>query len=197
MQHQPNATQDIEPAAGRLALLGLVIIQFFAGYEWFMSGLVKIWRGGFPSGLADELREKSEGTVGWYKSFLDGSVVPNASAFGYLIETAELLIGFVLLGAALAWIVRRTRLSDRTRLTLLVASAGALFGAIVMNVNFHLANGSPHPWLIPEDGFDEGVDLDSLMPLLQLVLLVISVKLALIVRGRMTAAAGNDGTTAR
>jgi hypothetical protein len=30
-----------------------------------MSGLTKIVRGGFPSGLADELRDKSKGTVGW------------------------------------------------------------------------------------------------------------------------------------
>lgn len=37
----------------------------------------------------------------------------------------------------------------------------ATAGAILMNVNFHLANGSPHPWLIPKEGFDEGVDMDS------------------------------------
>ena len=43
-----------------------------------------------------------------------------------------------------------------------------------MNVNFHLANGSAHPWLIPGDGFDEGVDLDSLMPAIQLVLVGVS-----------------------
>ena len=183
-----NGTQhDIEPAAGQLALLGLVVVQLFLGYEWFMSGLTKIWRGGFPGGLADELKEKSEGTVGWYKSFLDGSVIPNARAFGYLSEIGELLIGIVIIGTAVAGIGRRTRLSDRARLFLLVANALALVGAIAMNINFHLANCSPHPWLIPEDGFDEGVDLDSLLPLLQLVLLVISVKLAGIVRRRMTA----------
>ena len=44
-----------------------------------------------------------------------------------------------------------------------------------MNVNFHLANGSAHPWLIPSDGFDEGVDLDSFMPGVQLVLAFVSV----------------------
>ena len=39
-----------------------------------------------------------------------------------------------------------------------------------MNVNFHLANGSTHPWFIAADPFDEGVDLDSVMPLIQLAI---------------------------
>ena len=46
-----------------------------------------------------------------------------------------------------------------------------------MNINFHLANGSAHPWLIPKSGFDEGVDLDSLMPFIQIVLAGVSLKL--------------------
>jgi hypothetical protein len=53
-----------------------------------------------------------------------------------------------------------------------------------MNVNFHLANGSSHPWLIPKDGFDEGVDLDSLMPAVQLVLAGVSAGLLLSLRDR-------------
>ncbi len=162
-------------------------MQVFIGYEWFMSGLTKIVRGGFPVGLADELREKLEGAVGWYKSFLDGSVIPNARAFGYAIEIGELLIGAVLIAAAAVWVIRRTRLSDRSRALLLAATALAAFGGIFMNLNFHLANGSPHPWLIPKDGFDEGVDLDSLLPLLELVLVVISVKLFAIVWRRLAA----------
>jgi len=47
--------------AARLPLVGLLLIQLFLGYEWLMSGLTKIVRGGFASGLADELAEKSEG----------------------------------------------------------------------------------------------------------------------------------------
>ena len=60
-----------------------------------------------------------------------------------------------------------------------------------MNVNFHLANGSAHPWLIPGDGFDEGVDLDSLMPTVQLVLIVVSLSVWRATRRR--AAAGRPG----
>ena len=148
------------------------MVGAFIGYEWFMSGLTKIVRGGFPSGLADELREKSTGTVGWYKSFLDGTVIPNGRAFGVLIEVGELAIGVVLIAAAIVILLRWQRLSYRAELGMLWAIALAAIGAIVMNVNFHLANGSPHPWLIPKDGFDEGVDMDSLLPLIQLAFVV-------------------------
>jgi len=159
----------------RLPLIGLLLVQLFIGYEWFLSGLTKIYRGGFPSGLADELTEKSEGAPGWYKSFIDGSIIPNASAFGYLIEIGELLIGVALIAAALTWLLRWERLPDSGRVVVLAVTALASLGAIFMAVNFHLANGAPHPWLIPKDGFDEGVDLDSLLPLLQLVLIAVSI----------------------
>lgn len=48
-------------------------------------------------------------------------------------------------------------------------TALASLGAVFMAVNFHLANGASHPWLIPTSGFDEGIDLDSLLPAIQLV----------------------------
>lgn len=169
-------------AASRLALKGLLVVGLFVGYEWFMSGLTKIVRGGFPSGLADELREKSEGTVGWYKSFLDGTVIPNASAFGVAIEIAELAIGAALMGAAIVLLLRWARLSYNAEIAVLAAVAIASIGATVMNISFHLANGSPHPWLIPKDGFDEGVDLDSLLPLIQVVFAYVSVKLIVMLR---------------
>ena len=168
--------------ASRLALKGLLVVGLFVGYEWFMSGLTKIVRGGFPSGLADELREKSEGTVGWYKSFLDGTVIPNGSTFGVLIVVAELLVGLGLIGAALVLLLRWERLGYRGEMIALGVIALSSLGAILMNVAFHLANGSPHPWLIPSDGFDEGIDLDSLLPLIQVVFLVISTRLLMVLR---------------
>ena len=36
----------------RIPLIGLLVIQTAIGYEWAMSDLTKIVRGGFPSGLA-------------------------------------------------------------------------------------------------------------------------------------------------
>ncbi len=170
---QPN--ESTSRAASRLPLVGLLLVQLLVGYEWFVSGLTKVVRGGFPSGLADELREKSEGAAGWYKSFLDGSVIPNASAFGYLIEISELLVGVALIVAAIVWLARWQRLGDGGRFALLGTTIAASLAAIFMAVNFHLANGAPHPWLIPKDGFDEGIDLDSLLPAVQLVLIGVSV----------------------
>ena len=173
---------------GRIALLGLLAIQAFVGYEWLMSGLTKVVRGGFPSGLADELTEKSEGAVGWYKSFVDGTVIPNADVFGWLIMVGEIMIGVGLIVAAVLWLWRWERLGYAGQVAVLATTALASLGAILMNVNFHLANGSAHPWLIPTDGFDEGVDLDSLMPLLEVVLLAVSVRLLVLVRRRHAAA---------
>ena len=170
--------------SSRAGLIGLLLVQAFIGYEWFMSGITKIVRGGFPSGLGDELRDKSEGAAGWYKSFLDGSVIPNATAFGYLIEIGELLIGIALVAAAIAWLSSWQRLPGGGRVALLFVTAIASFSAIFLNVNFHLANASAHPWFIPKDGFDEGVDLDSLMPAIELVLLALSTSVLVSLRRR-------------
>lgn len=159
----------------RIPLLGLLAIQALIGYEWFMSGLTKVVRGGFPSGLADELTEKSEGAASWYTSFLDSAVIPNASTFGVLIILAELAVGIALIAAAALWAFRWEGLGSGGRTAILAATAASALGGIFMNVNFHLANGSAHPWLIPGEGFDEGVDLDSLMPGIQLVLVIVAV----------------------
>jgi len=170
-----SVAQPSTGAVSRLPLLGVLLVQLLVGYEWFISGLTKIVRGGFPSGLAGELTEKSVGAPGWYRSFLDGSIIPNASAFGYLIEIGELLVGLALIAAALVWLVRWERLPQGGRLAVLAMTVVASLGGILMAVNFHLANGAPHPWLIPKSGFDEGVDLDSLLPMVQLVLVAVSV----------------------
>jgi hypothetical protein len=167
-------SSDTSPRASRLPLIGLLLVQLLVGYEWVMSGLTKIVRGGFPGGLAAELREKSVGASGWYKSFLDGAVIPHASTFGYLIEIGELVVGLALVAAAIVWLLRWERLPYSGRVAVLTTTALASLGAIFMAVNFHLANGAPHPWLIPKDGFDEGIDLDSLLPAVQLVLVGVS-----------------------
>jgi len=169
-----NATQTRASNLPLYGLYGLLVVQLLVGYEWLVSGLTKIVRGGFPSGLAGELREKSEGTVHWYKSFLDSVVIPNGSTFGYLIELGELLVGIGLILAAALWLFRWERLSPVGRSTVLLTTAIASLGAVFMAVNFHLANGASHPWLIARDGFDEGIDLDSLLPAIQLVLAGVS-----------------------
>lgn len=201
MQHISDTREHRVDQAARLSLIGFIVVGAFIGYEWFMSGLTKIVRGGFPSGLADELREKSEGTVGWYKAFLDDVVIPNGRLFGVMIQFGELIIGIVLIGAAIVALVRWNRLSYRAEMTMLVLVALSAAGSILMNINFHLANGSAHPWLIPKDGFDEGLDMDSLLPLIELVLLVVSVRVAMLLRRAhrtprvAESGSGHSGTT--
>jgi thiosulfate dehydrogenase [quinone] large subunit len=160
--------------ASRAGLLGFLAVEALIGYEWLMSGLTKVVRGGFPGRLADELREKSEGAASWCASFLDSVVIPNGSVFGVLIIVGELAVGVALIVAAALWAFRWERLSRPARTGMLAVSAVAALGGIFMNVNFHLANGSAHPWLIPGDGFDEGVDLDSFMPAAQLVIAMVA-----------------------
>ena len=159
----------------RLPLIGLLLIQVLIGYEWFNSGLTKIVRGGFPSGLAVDLRDRVTTAPGWYRGFINGSIVPHGAVFGYLIEVGELLVGVALIVAAVVWLTRWERLPDAGRLAVLATTIVAAVFAVFMAINFHIANGGSHPWLIPKSGFDESVDLDSVLPAIQIVLIAVSV----------------------
>jgi hypothetical protein len=149
-------------------------MQIALGYEWFASGLTKLVHGDFPGGLSHELAEKSETASGWYRSFLEGAVIPHAHAFGYLIEVGELLTGLGLVGAALVWLAWE-RLPGDACVAALVTTLTAALAGVVMNVNFHLANGASLPSPVAADSFDEAIDLDSLMAVLELVLVAASV----------------------
>jgi thiosulfate dehydrogenase [quinone] large subunit len=161
--------------ARQASLVGLLVIQLVVGYEWLDSGVTKVVRGGFPSGLASDLHERVQSAAGWYRNFIDGSIIPHAVTFGYLIEIAELTVGVVLIVTAALWLWRWDELSERTRRGVLVSIVGASLAGIFMAVNFHLANGGTHPWLIPKSGFDESIDLDTLLPVIQLVFIGVSV----------------------
>ncbi len=54
---KPNL--DTLRAKPGLSMIGLLLVEMIVGYEWLVSGVNKFVRGGFPSGLADELLEKS------------------------------------------------------------------------------------------------------------------------------------------
>lgn len=179
----------------RIPLIGLLVVQLAVGYEWAMSGLTKVVRGGFPSGLADELRDKSAGAASWYRSVLDSIVIPNASVWGYAIEIVELVVGLVLIGVAVVWLFRWERLSGGARRAALMGVVVASLAGVLMAVNFHLANGGTHPWLIPKSGFDEGVDLDSLLPFLQLALAAVAGRLWLLDRRAGSPHAGKTSVT--
>ena len=171
----PTETRTAADGLGRLPLICVLLIQILVGYEWLNSGLTKVVRGGFPGGLAADLHDRVTGAAGWYRSFIDGSIIPHAVVFGYLIEIGELLVGVALIAAALLWLFRWRQLPDGGRLAVLGVTVAAALAATFMAVNFHLANGASHPWLIPKGGFDESVDLDALLPAIQLVFIALSV----------------------
>ncbi len=166
-----NGKPDLQfEGSARPLLLGLLAVQIFLGYEWLMSGLSKVLAGDFASGLAGTLSDQTKDMSGSYKSFIDGVVIPNGPAFGYLVMAGELALGLVLIGAALLWITRWSRMNYAGRQVVLGLIVLAGFVAIFMNVNFHIAGGASHPWLIAADPNGEGVDLDSLMPIIQIII---------------------------
>jgi uncharacterized membrane protein YphA (DoxX/SURF4 family) len=147
------------------AVAALLLIQVCIGYEWLVSGVSKLVHGDFPSGLAGELRDMSAAAPGWYRSFLEGAVIPHAVAFGYAIEIAEVAVGIVLLVAVL-------RLPARISRFVPPATAAALLVGLVLALNFALASGSSFGISLAQESFDEGIDLDTLLVGLQLALLV-------------------------
>ena len=170
-----------EPATLRgkpgLGMIGLLAVQMIIGYEWFMSGLVKVVRDDFPSGLAAALLEKLPKVPAWYGRFLNGAVIPHATSFGYAIEIAELLAGVVLIVGPLIWLFAWDRAPDRLRRAVLFFTVVATIGGAFLAINLHVANAASHPWLIPGDSFDEGIDLDSVLPAIQIVIAWISIVL--------------------
>lgn len=174
----PDPTRpDALRGAPTVSMIGFLIITIVIGYEWFMSGLVKFVRGDFPAGLADELVEKAEGAPAWYTGLMDSFIIPVAEPFGYFLETSEILAGVALIAGPLIWLFAWDRVSHRLRLAVLLSMAVAAIGATFLAINLHLANGASHPWLIPGDAFDEGIDLDSVLPAIQIVIAAVSLVL--------------------
>lgn len=94
-----------------------------------MSGLTKAVRGGFPSGLAGELRESSKGAAGWFgASSTPSSCRAPSSSTGRMI--GEIAIGVSLVFAAAPWQWRWERLPEAGRAGVLAATALASLGAI-------------------------------------------------------------------
>ena len=148
-------------------IIAMLLVQVVLGYEWLVSGLTKVVRGGFPQGIADELRDMSQGAPGWYRHFLASVVVPHAQLFGYAIEVAEVVVGSILIGTAVAVLIGRVSVSSRLLGWSAVAASAA---ALLMVVDFELANGGGFGLSLAKDTFDEGVDLDTLLTGLQLAL---------------------------
>ena len=160
-----------------LPMIGFLVVEMIIGYEWFISGLVKFVRGDFPAGLGEDLLKKAAEMTPWYASFIKGLVVPNGIAFGYAIEIAELLAGIALIGGPLLWLTAWKRLPDGGRLLVLLSTIVAAIGGAFLAVNLHMANAGSHPWLLPLDANDEGIDLDSVLPSMQVLIAMVSITL--------------------
>ncbi|WP_126427549.1 DoxX family protein [Brevibacillus marinus] len=88
-----------------------LVIRLYLGYEWLMAGWGKAfgakrdnWTGenagaaiqGFIKG-ALEKAEAGKDVSGWYASFLEDFVLPNAKLFSYLVAYGEVLVGLGLI----------------------------------------------------------------------------------------------------
>jgi thiosulfate dehydrogenase [quinone] large subunit len=179
---------------GRPALVALLAVQIIIGYEWLTSGITKVTSGDFVSGLAADLTEESRDSAHWYRSFLDGTIIPNARTFAVLIEVGEIVTGIVLILAAIIWLARWERLPGGGRIALLIVTMLSALGASFMALNFHLASGANHPWLIPANGFDETIDVDAVLIMLQMTIFVFCGYVLAKVLGQPRSAAASDVT---
>jgi uncharacterized membrane protein YphA (DoxX/SURF4 family) len=159
---------------GRIGLLGLLAVQAIIGYEWLVSGLAKIF-GGFVGQFGAKLPDSSQAAPDWFKAILNAVVAPSPTFWAVVIELGETLIGVALIGAAALWAWRLDRLPRIAHVLLVAVTALAAISATVLAITLHVMNGGSHPWLLPSNAFDEGVDLDSLLPAIQVVLFVVSV----------------------
>lgn len=85
-----------------------LIIRLYLGYAWLSAGWHKVtsdqWVGsnagagltGFIKGAVSKAAEGKDVT-GWYASFLENMVLPNATLFSYLVAFGELLVGLGLI----------------------------------------------------------------------------------------------------
>lgn len=182
-----NPFSDASFAGSRLPLVALLLVQSVIAYEWLNSAVTKIVRGGFATGLADQLAKNSDGAPDWYKSVLSTVVIPHSAIFGYLIEAGEMLVGVGLIAATVVLFVRGHRLNvTLLRAVLAVVAVTTVSGAF-MNLNFSLSSGDPTPWSLGGDAFSEGVNIDKLLLLMQLAIAGASASMIYTTRPRAAA----------
>ena len=155
----------------------LAAIQAILGWEWLMSGGNKLLSGSFPQGLATTLTNNFKDNPNtWYVAFLQQNILPHSLFYGYLIEWTEITVAVILLGGALL-LLGQPRLPGEPQHGVAVAfcitvALAAAVGAF-LTVNFHfLMGGWVIPGFNPTAAYNEGIDLDALIPPLSLVILI-------------------------
>ena len=153
-----------------------------------MSGGDKLLSGTFPQGLGAALANGIDSNpYSWYIGFLQSQVLPNSVFFGYLIEWTEVIAGIILLTGAFILLGQpRRRGEPQHRLMLGYSIAVIIVAAvgIIMNVNFHFWMGG---WVIPtfnpSTPYNEGIDLDGLLPPLSLIVIIANIALLRALQG--------------
>ena len=155
----------------------LAALQAILGWEWLMSGGNKLLSGTFPQGLAATLKDGfKDNPNDWYVAFLQQNILPHSLFYGYPIEWTEVTIGMILLGGALV-LLGQPRLPGEPQHGLaasyyITVAIAAAIGAF-LTVNFHfLMGGWVIPGFNPTAAYNEGIDLDALIPPLSLVILI-------------------------
>jgi thiosulfate dehydrogenase [quinone] large subunit len=104
---EPNVTRLLF-ADTRMAPVWL-IVRLWLGYEWLGAALGKWVEGGwvgagaggavkgFVQGAIAQTAGEHPQVTGWYASFLENVVVPNAAFFSYLVILGETLVGVALI----------------------------------------------------------------------------------------------------
>jgi thiosulfate dehydrogenase [quinone] large subunit len=124
----------------RASLIWLVV-RLYIGWQWVQAGSEKLtsplWTGpqagaalsGFAKGALAKTGGPNPNVQGWYATFLQDVVIPNARLFSYLVAFGETLVGVALILGILTGI--------------------AAFFGVVMNANYLLAGTvSTNPILI-------------------------------------------------
>lgn len=85
-----------------------LILRLYLGYAWLKAGLNKVFAeawtgsnaGAAVSGFVQGALEKAENggdVTGWYASFLEHFVLPNAKLFSFLVAWGEVFVGLGLI----------------------------------------------------------------------------------------------------
>lgn len=163
-------------------------VQAVIGSEWLVSGANKVLLGTFPQGLAARLQAGlQDNSNHWYVALLRALVLPHTIFFGFVIESTELTIGVVLVCGALLLLgpVRPAgEPQHRLGVTFVTATLIAAIASIILCVNFHFWMGDGIvPTVRPGSAFDEGIDLDTLLPPLSLIIAVANLRLLDVLTG--------------
>jgi uncharacterized membrane protein YphA (DoxX/SURF4 family) len=97
-----STTRNGDPAARALAILRVWVGFWFLKALWTKMGFGLF---GFLPGASDRWietmpkiigRQMAENPIGWYKAFVEGTVLPNAATFAHLTALGEVAAGLLL-----------------------------------------------------------------------------------------------------